>query len=164
MSKTNMKFARQNVGTNMKKTQKKKIYQEIFNVLTQKRSEILESIGSDASVLNQLQQDQSGDVVDFASGSSCGEMSSQLAEVETRELKNINAAIKRINDGSYGVCEGCKQDISADRLQAIPHTLHCISCQRVAEEADLNPSEITDWSLVLDDAATEFENGTSFSV
>ena len=148
----------------MKKTHKTKIYKAIFNALIEQRNEILESIGSDASVLNQLQQNQSGDVVDFASGSSSGEMSSQLAEVETRELKNIKAAIKRINDGSYGVCEGCNQDISADRLQAIPHTLHCISCQRVAEEADLNPSDITDWSLVLDDVDTEFENGTSFSV
>ena len=147
----------------MKKTPKKKIYKAIFNALIEQRNEILESIGSDASVLNQLQQNQSGDVVDFASGSSSGEMSSQLAEVETRELQNIKAAIKRINDGSYGVCEGCKKNISADRLQAIPHTLHCISCQRVAEDADLNPSDITDWSLVLDDAGTELENGTSFS-
>ena len=148
----------------MKKTPKKKIYKAIFNALIEQRNEILESISSDASALNQLRQDQSGDVVDFASGSACGEMSSQLAEVETRELNNIKAAIKRINDGSYGICEGCKQDISADRLQAIPHTLHCIGCQRVAEDADLNPSEITDWSLVLDDAGAEFENGSNFSV
>ena len=148
----------------MKKTPKKKIYKAIFEALIQQRNEILESISSDASLLNQLRQDQSGDVVDFASGSLCGEMSSQLAEVETRELENIKAAIKRINDGNYGVCEGCQNDISPDRLQAIPHTLHCIECQRVAEDADLNPSDITDWSLVLDDASTEFENGSSFSV
>ena len=164
MTPTNQKFIRENVGTKMKKTQKKKIYKAILNALIERRNEILESISSDASALNQLQQDQSGDVVDFASGSSCGEMSSQLAEVETRELENIKAAIKRINDGSYGVCEGCKQDISADRLQAIPHTLHCISCQRVAEDADLNPSDITDWSLIIDDADIEFENGIGFSV
>lgn len=138
----------------------KKIYNAIYNTLVNRRNEILDTISSDSGVLNQMRQDQCGDVVDFASGSAFGEMSSQLAEVEMRELKNIEAAIKRIGDKTYGVCEGCQCAIKTDRLTAIPCTMHCINCQRVAEGADLDPGTITDWSLILGDPSSEFEKGS----
>lgn len=137
----------------------KKAHKQIYQMLVERRNELLESIESDSSALNQLRQDQSGDVIDFASGSSFGEISSQLAEVEIRELKNIEAAIKRIREKTYGVCEGCEKSINTERLAAIPHSKHCISCQRAAEEADLDPAEITDWSSILDDPSLTIENG-----
>ena len=137
----------------------KKAHKQLYQILVGRRTEILESIESDSSVLNQLRQDQRGDVVDFASGSAFGEMSSQLAEVEIRELKNIEAAMKRIQQRVYGVCEGCKKSIHAERLAAIPHTRHCIECQRVAEDADLDPVEITDWSFVLEDPSLTMDDG-----
>ena len=137
----------------------KTAHKQIYQTLVERRDEILESIGSDSSALNQLRQDQSGDVVDFASGSSFGEISSQLAEVEIRELKNIEDAIKRIQEGTYGACEGCEKAIHTDRLAAIPHAMHCIACQRAAEDADLDPGKITDWSTILDDPSLTIENG-----
>ena len=137
----------------------KTAHKQIYQTLVERRDEILESIGSDSSALNQLRQDQSGDVVDFASGSSFGEISSQLAEVEIRELKNIEDAIKRIQEGAYGACEGCEKAIQTDRLAAIPHAMHCIACQRAAEDADLDPGKITDWSTILDDPSLTMENG-----
>ena len=137
----------------------KKAHKEIHQLLVERRNEILESIESDSSALNQLRQDHSGDVVDFARGSSFGEISSQLAEVEIRELKNIEAAMKRIHERTYGGCEGCEKSINTERLAAIPHTKHCISCQRAAEEADLDPAEITDWSTILDNPSLTMDNG-----
>ena len=137
----------------------KKAHKQIYQMLVARRNEILESIESDSSALNQLRQDQSGDVVDFASGSSFGEISSQLAEVEMRELNNIEAAMKRIQDQTYGLCEGCEKSIHTERLAAIPHTKHCIACQRAAEEADLDPAEITDWSVILEDSSLTIDNG-----
>jgi|GEM_PF-3136719 len=137
----------------------KKAHIKIYQILVERHNEILESIGSDSSALNQLRQDQSGDVVDFASGSSFGEISSQLAEVEIGELKNIEAAINRIKDRTYGACEGCKKAIHTDRLAAIPHALHCIACQRVAEDADVDPSGITDWAAILDGSSPTMNCG-----
>jgi len=139
----------------------KKAHKEIHQTLVERRNEILESISSESSALNQLRQDQTGDVVDFASGSAFGEMSSQLAEVEIRELKNIEAAMKRIQNRSYGVCEGCENNIQIQRLLAIPHAMHCIACQRAAEGADLDPCKITDWSSFLGEQSFTMENGIS---
>ncbi len=48
---------------------------------------------------------------------------------ESAELDAIDAALKRIEDGSYGVCIDCGADIPAARLHAAPETPRCISCQ-----------------------------------
>ena len=43
-------------------------------------------------------------------------------------------ALRRIENGSFGVCEGCGQPIATDRLDALPFTPHCIACERQREE------------------------------
>jgi len=49
--------------------------------------------------------------------------------VETRQaISQLQAALERIADGSYGVCAGCGGEISAARLEARPEATHCINC------------------------------------
>jgi DnaK suppressor protein len=48
---------------------------------------------------------------------------------ESAELDAIEAALKRIENGSYGVCIDCGTDIPAARLHAAPETPRCIACQ-----------------------------------
>ncbi|MEK9953540.1 MAG: TraR/DksA family transcriptional regulator, partial [Curvibacter sp.] len=54
---------------------------------------------------------------------------------ESAELDAIDAALKRIEDGVYGLCIDCGADIPAARLHAAPETLRCVSCQQKAEQA-----------------------------
>lgn len=54
---------------------------------------------------------------------------------ESAELDAIDAALKRIEDGVYGLCIDCGVDIPAARLHAAPETLRCVSCQEKAEQA-----------------------------
>jgi DnaK suppressor protein len=56
-------------------------------------------------------------------------------------LRNVRAALRRIEDGSFGVCLHCDEDISARRLAALPWAAFCIQCQEIA---DHNRGEITD--------------------
>ena len=48
-------------------------------------------------------------------------------------LKNIKAALDRIDDGMYGVCLRCEEPISEKRLKAIPWAPHCVSCQEMID-------------------------------
>jgi len=48
---------------------------------------------------------------------------------ENAELDAVDAALKRIENGSYGVCTDCGTDIPAARLHAAPETPRCIACQ-----------------------------------
>ncbi|WP_455210962.1 TraR/DksA family transcriptional regulator [Kaarinaea lacus] len=63
---------------------------------------------------------------------------------EVKELKGINAALRRINDGEYGVCIDCAKEISAARLEINPAAERCIDCQTRFEKEhatkDFNPS------------------------
>jgi len=49
-------------------------------------------------------------------------------------LRLIEAALKRIADGSFGVCVGCGDDIQRQRLEALPWTQFCLSCQGELEQ------------------------------
>jgi DnaK suppressor protein len=59
----------------------------------------------------------------------------QLAESESKELEQIEAALQRIREGSYGQCEGCSEEIADARLEALPCATLCIVCQRAEEQA-----------------------------
>ncbi|MDA1202362.1 MAG: TraR/DksA family transcriptional regulator, partial [Planctomycetota bacterium] len=76
-----------------------------------------------------------GDLVDAAYDSAQDEISSQLAEVESRELASIENALERMQEGSYGQCEVCGGRIPVARLQALPYATMCIGCQRELERS-----------------------------
>ena len=48
-------------------------------------------------------------------------------------LKQIQEALDRVSEGTYGVCEVCGERIDPARLKALPHTPHCLDCQRKLE-------------------------------
>ncbi len=58
-----------------------------------------------------------------------------LDEHESAELAAIDAALKRIESGQYGLCIDCGVDIPTARLHANPTSLRCVACQDKAEQA-----------------------------
>lgn len=56
-----------------------------------------------------------------------------LIENETEALKEIEAALKRIEAGAFGICETCEKKIGKARIQAIPYARLCIDCKRQEE-------------------------------
>src|SRR5438105_9836489 len=74
-----------------------------------------------------------GDSADAAFDSGSEEVASQLAELEARELSQIERALTRLKQGNFGVCEGCQKKIPMARLSALPFSTTCIECQREME-------------------------------
>ncbi len=118
------------------------------DVLIKRREALKKALAGDLSLLNELREQSSGDVVDFALDSVQDEISSQLAEVESRELANIDLALERMKDGTYGKCEGCKANIPLARMQALPYATCCIECKRKLEKAGAQGNP--DWANILD--------------
>ena len=52
---------------------------------------------------------------------------------ESNLLRTVKSALARIADGSYGVCLHCEEDIKPKRLDAVPWTKYCITCQEAAD-------------------------------
>lgn len=61
------------------------------------------------------------------------ELEFALDDHETRELAAVNAALKRLENGTYGQCTACGIDIPPARLNAAPEAERCISCQEKSE-------------------------------
>ncbi len=52
----------------------------------------------------------------------------QLSDAQQRELELIDAALARVDEGTYGICVECDQTIALDRLDALPYALRCAEC------------------------------------
>jgi RNA polymerase-binding protein DksA len=61
------------------------------------------------------------------------ELDYTLEENEERLLGAIDAALARIESGTYGMCRSCGQQIAEERLEALPYTTQCIDCKRKEE-------------------------------
>jgi DnaK suppressor protein len=94
-----------------------------------------------------------GDTVDAAVDTANDEISTQLVEIESRELNQIEHALQRIVDGNYGRCEFCGEKIAEARLNALPYTNSCIDCQRENERTGQSPrggGEVPRWEKIYD--------------
>jgi len=61
------------------------------------------------------------------------EFTLSLMQTEEQLLGEIAAALDRIKQGSFGLCEECKGAIPRARLQAVPYARHCVKCARKLE-------------------------------
>ncbi|HYG75822.1 MAG TPA: TraR/DksA family transcriptional regulator [Planctomycetota bacterium] len=73
------------------------------------------------------------DTSDMASDAAEGDLALRIAESETAEAGEIERAIEKIDNGTYGTCEMCNKAINAERLQFLPYVTMCIKCQELAE-------------------------------
>lgn len=124
---------------------------KLHSLLVNRRDALRQALAGDLSLLKALPEMTGGDVVDAALDAAQDEISSKLAEVESRELVQIEGALERMREGTYGLCEVCKNKIPLARLNALPYAMNCIDCQRAAENgtgpaADLGMMMDTDAS------------------
>lgn len=76
------------------------------------------------------------DPADRASAESDRSFTLRIRDRERRLIRKIQAAIQRIEDGSFGECEECGEDIGVPRLKARPVTKLCINCKSRQEEGE----------------------------
>ena len=60
----------------------------------------------------------------------------ELGNGDRRLLRDVISALQKIDDGSFGNCERCGEEISEKRLEALPFARYCIECQRAVEEEE----------------------------
>ncbi len=63
----------------------------------------------------------------------------KLLEIRNNELSQLNRALRKLEEGSYGICEECGDEISEARLKVRPVTTLCINCKMEAEQKERRP-------------------------
>jgi DnaK suppressor protein len=105
---------------------------------------------------SKLRANQMGDTADAAFDTGVDEIASTLAELEAKELSQVELALTKLKQGTYGLCEQCEKKIPVERLNALPYSTMCISCQRENENSPFSQRGgfRSDWARVMDSGAS----------
>jgi RNA polymerase-binding transcription factor len=91
--------------------------------------------------------EKSADQMDEIQHASEREMAIRNVDRESSLLRDVTAALRRIEAGSFGACIDCDSEISPKRLAAVPWAPRCIRCQEVADRDGLMGTEAIDEPL-----------------
>jgi len=98
------------------------------------KKQAMQEIRDDLKQGREGAKDDGMDTYDLASEERDREISFILSDRERDKLKAIEDALERIEDGTYGICESCDSEIAPARLEALPFTRLCVSCQADREK------------------------------
>ena len=107
---------------------------ELFrNLLDQKLEELLTVAGKAVVEMSSAKEEAFPDPTDRASLETDRNFLLRVKDRERRLIAKIQEALKRIDNGAYGICEICGEEISEKRLEARPVTTSCIKCKEEEE-------------------------------
>ncbi len=124
----------------MTKTELKK-FRSLFEA---RQTELENGIGDREA----LTVDASPDELDRIQHATVRELAIGNLERESSRLRDVHAALRRIDTGTFGICLDCKEDINLKRLAAVPWTRFCIACQEAAEHECKPPWSTFERSLL----------------
>ena len=81
-----------------------------------------------------IEIERAADVLDQIQLAAERELATRNLERESKMYRNVRAALDRIEEGAYGSCLECEEEIGIRRLQALPWTPLCIRCQEAADQ------------------------------
>lgn len=81
-----------------------------------------------------LLNSEPGDAGDESMANALSDFNVARVDRQVQEIRDIEAALRRVKDGEYGVCTDCGDDIGFNRLQAYPTAKRCIICQQKREQ------------------------------
>lgn len=109
------------------------------DALTVQKQQILRQLDEEFREGKEGALDEGMDTYDLASEERNREINLILSDRDRDKLHAIEDALERIAAGSYGICEMCEEDIAQERLEALPFTRLCVTCQgELEKEAKLH--------------------------
>ena len=117
-----------------KKKIKKRDLKVVREQLELKRREILSLYENDLRAGQRSSDEGAEDLVDRANSAHHREFLLSLSGAERDLLLEIEQAVERIDEGGFGSCVHCGEEISPPRLQAVPWARYCVSCQERSEQ------------------------------
>jgi DnaK suppressor protein len=102
--------------------------------LATRREELARAIARTEQEGREADEDPTVDLADKAANSYTKEFLFGQTHNDWSTLKLVDDALKRIDEGTFGECVTCHQELQQKRLEAVPWTRHCIPCQEKKEQ------------------------------
>ena len=78
---------------------------------------------------------EGGDMLDSTAADVQGDIALSLIQIHAETLSRVDHALARLDAGQYGLCTECGDEISVQRLNALPFAVRCQSCEQTREQA-----------------------------
>lgn len=107
----------------------------IREILMDEQLALVADMQNEADKLQQ-QSEENPDPSDLADKRLHQEIVVSRLSLMNQRLTQVRAAVKRLDEGKYGICARCGNEINPERLKAIPYTTFCVSCQEHVERVN----------------------------
>jgi len=111
---------------------------DIRHTLLERRRELLNEIQSNVRDVRELgssnNRHHSADLRDTVETDPEDDLAFALIQMRAETLENVNEAIRRVDEGTYGYCVDCNEVIASSRLQAMPFAVRCRDCAGTLED------------------------------
>jgi DnaK suppressor protein len=118
--------------------------------------EISKSLKTDAPAGS---AEPTGDIYDQASSERDRELTLLLGDREREKVRNIDEALLRLDEGDYGICEECEEEIPLGRLKVLPFARHCVKCKADLEKQQAQTKRFEEDRVYREIAVGEEEEG-----
>jgi DnaK suppressor protein len=108
--------------------------------------QMLTGLGTPLHRREEIAIESSADTLDQVANAAVREFAVRQLELVSNRHNELRGALKRIQEGTYGVCLECESDISRKRLSAVPWTRYCIYCQELMDYAGTHAQ--IDWKSI----------------
>lgn len=113
---------------------RKAVLKQAQEKLLAMRRQVLREISEDLKQGREGSKEEGMDTYDLASEERDREISFILTDRDRDKVQAIQDALERVQEGTYGICESCEMEITPGRLNALPFTRLCVSCQAEHEK------------------------------
>jgi DnaK suppressor protein len=118
---------------------RKAFLKKMRDTLTAQKRQIMQQLDEELREGKESALDEGMDTYDLASEERNREINLILSDRDRDKLQAIEDALERIDSGTYGICEMCEEEIAPERLEALPFTRLCVTCQgEIEKEAKLH--------------------------
>jgi DnaK suppressor protein len=117
--------------------------QEIKSMLEAKREEVLSRIHR----LEDITAERAPDPIDEMEMTTERESAITLLERDSELLRQIDAALRKVGNGDFGICDLCGKEIGSRRLRVLPWAIYCVTCQDEVDRSrkrDASPSFVAE--------------------
>jgi DnaK suppressor protein len=114
------------------------------DILETRQAELMEVLKNREGITTE----KSPDALDEVQNAAERELAIRNLDRESNLLRNVRAALRRIDEGEFGTCVHCEEEISPKRVAAVPWTPFCIACQEAADKAQQEGSEDFDELMI----------------
>ena len=122
--------------------------EDIREMLRDQRRTLMEGVKREFNEARARDLDHIADESDMAADAADSDLALRLAEKESLEIAQIDDALQKIEDGTYGICERCNKPINAARVRALPFATMGIDCKRL-QELQRADDEEDEWGAEL---------------